>query len=454
MLLPIAVKGETRLQMKLADRMQFYKTPGVSVAFINNGQVEWARAYGTREAGGREPVTTETIFQAGSISKAVTAIAVLRLVEAGKLKLDEDVNQKLVSWKVPENELTKEKKVTLRRLLSHSAGVNVPSFMPGYLKTGQIPTLVQLLNGTKPATNLPIRVEQAPGGGFSYSGGGYTIVQQLLIDVVGKPFPELMDDLVFRPLKMKNTTFEQQPSTKIDRPVAAGHDANGQPPPGKWRMFPEMSAAGIWSTASDLARLAIDIEKAQRGKSKFLSAATVNEMLVPQAGRWGLGFTVDGEGSSRRFGHGGDNGEFSANLVAYATSGQGVVIMTNGVRGGRLISEILRSIAHEYGWPDFRAKEKTIVKVDPKVYADYIGRYQFEFSSDYVLTIIAEGDKLVTELKQPTSTSRTEIYPESETTFFRRDVDVEVMFVRDETGRVKRLIFRQDGQDFRLTRIQ
>ncbi|HVF47359.1 MAG TPA: serine hydrolase domain-containing protein, partial [Pyrinomonadaceae bacterium] len=148
---PVVVKGEPILPMRLRDRMQFYKTPGVSVAFINNEQIEWTRAFGVRETGTAEPVTTETLFQAGSISKAVTAIAALRLVEARKLRLDEDVNLKLRTWKVPDSEFTKEKKVTLRGLLSHSAGVNVPSFVPGYLKSEPAPTLLQILDGAKPA---------------------------------------------------------------------------------------------------------------------------------------------------------------------------------------------------------------------------------------------------------------------------------------------------------------
>lgn len=453
LLLPVIVKGEPSRAMKLADRMEFHKTPGMSIAFINDGRIEWARGYGVREAGTSEPVTTETLFQAGSISKAVTAIAALRLVEAGRLNLDEDVNRKLVSWKIPENEFTKAKKVTLRGLLSHSAGINVPSFVPGYLKNEQVPTLVQVLEGTKPATNLPIRVEQVPGSGFSYSGGGYTIVQQLLIDVVGKPFPQLMDDLVFRSLNMKHTTFEQQPSARVGSPLS-GHDSNGQPPPGKWRIFPEMAAAGIWSTPSDIARLAIEIQKAQRGRSKFLSAATVNEMLTPQAGDWGLGFSVEGEGPSRRFGHGGDNREFSTNFFVYTATGQGAVIMTNGFRGGRLIDELLRAISHEYGWPDFRPKEKTIAHIDPRIYADYIGQYQFEFSSDYLLTIAVEDGTLLTELKQPTSQSKAKIYPESETKFFRKDVDVEITFVRDDSGRVTHLIFNQDGGELRARRLK
>ena len=175
-------------------------------------------------------------------------------------------------------------------------------------------------------------------------------------------------------------------------------------------------------------------------------------MLTPLQGNWGLGFTVEGTGTSRRFGHGGDNREFNAYLVAYTATGEGVVIMTNAFRGGRLLGEVLRGISREYDWPDFRPKEKTIVKLDPRVSADYVGQYQFEFSPDYVLTVTAEDDKLITELKQPTSTSKTDIYPESETKFFRRDVDVEVTFVRDPSGRVTHLMWKQDGQDFRVNR--
>jgi CubicO group peptidase (beta-lactamase class C family) len=454
LLLPVVVKGEARVPLKLADRMQFYKTPGVSIAFINNGRIEWARGYGLREAGSREPVTTETLFQAGSISKPVTAIAALRLVQAGKLNLDEDVNQKLVSWKVPENEFTKEKKVTLRGLLSHSAGVNVSSFT-GYLSGEQVPTLVQVLDGVKPANSPAVRVEAIPGSRFNYSGGGLTIVQQLLVDVEKKPFPDLMREIVFEPLKMKFSTFEQPLPKNLLALAAAGHNGKGETPAGRWRVFPEMAAAGMWTTPSDLARLVIEIQRAQAVQSnKFLSAATVNQMLAAQSGDWGLGFSVEGSGRARRFSHGGSTQEFNSHLTAYNQTGQGVVIMANSLRGNALMNEILRSIAREYGWSDFQQKEKAIAKIDPKVYADYVGQYQFEFSSEYVVTISTQNGNLITELKQPTGQSKAELYPESETRFFRKDVDVEVSFVKDETNRVTHLIFHQEGQELRAKRIK
>ena len=455
LLLPVVIRGQPLEPMKLADRMRFFNTPGVSIAFINDGRIEWARAYGVREAGSGEPVTTETLFQAGSISKPVTAIAALRLVEAGQLPLDEDVNRSLISWKVPENEFTRHEKVTLRRLLSHIAGVNVPSFI-GYLADEPVPTLEQILDGVTPANTPPIRVEQVPGGEFRYSGGGYTIVQQLLIDRQRKPFPALMKELVIDPLQMEHSTFEQHPlPRRLANLAAIGHDYNGEPPPGKWRVLPEMAAAGMWTTPSDLARLVIELQRARTGQStKLLSAATVNQMLTPESGDLGLGFSLEGTGSGRRFSHGGSTLEFNSHLVAYVQTGQGVVIMTNSLRGERIIAELLRSIAREYAWSGFQPKERTIATIDPKVYNDLTGRYQFEFSADYVLAISTEGGKLITELKQPTSTSKAELFPESETTFFRKDANVEVIFVRGEGGRVTHLLFRQDEQELRANRVE
>lgn len=454
LLLPVSVKGEPSPLIRLSDRLRFYKTPGLSIALINNGVIEWTRGYGETESGNGKPVTATTLFQAGSISKAVTAIAVMRLVEAGKLDLDEDVNKKLASWKIPENEFTRQKKVTLRQLLSHNAGVNIPSFI-GYLTYEKVPTLVQVLDGVKPANTGPIRVVRLPGSGFSYSGGGYTIVQQLLIDVEKKAFPVLMKDLLFGPLGLRHITFEQQPLPPYLAGLAtAGHNYNGETPPGKWRIFPELAAAGLWATPSDLARMFIDIERSRAGRPKtFLSTASVNEMVTPQAGNWGLGFSIESVRGGPRYGHGGSTLEFNALVAIYAGSGRGVVIMTNGLRGNALMNEVLRSIAREYGWGDFQQKERTIAKIDPKVYADYLGQYQFEFSSDYSIKVDLNSGNLTTELKQPTSTSRATIYPESDTRFFRKDIDVEISFVRDQTGHVTHLILRQEGQDLRANRI-
>jgi CubicO group peptidase (beta-lactamase class C family) len=454
LLLPVIVKGQPSQPMKLADRMQFYKTPGVSIAFINNGRIEWARGYGVREAGSRETVTTETLFQAGSISKPVTATIALQMAQAGKFNLDEDVNRKLVSWKVPENEFTKREKVTLRRILSHSAGLTNHA-AGNYAVGAELPTLLQVLDGAKPANTPPIRVDIVPGSRWRYSGGGYGVLQQLIIDAGGKPFPTLAQEIIFDRLKMKHSTFEQPLPERFQNRAAVGHNRAGERIVGNWIVFPEMAAAGLWSTPSDLARFALEVQQSKIGKSnKILTAQTTDQMLTRQIENWGLGFVVEGAGRSARFSHGGDTEGYKCLLVMYQNTGQGAVIMTNSDRGERLTDEIMRSVAREYGWSEYQPKEKAIARIDPKVYADYIGQYQFEFSADYVLTISTETGNLITELKQPTGQSKAELYPESETKFFRKDADIEVIFVKNETGRVTYLIFRQDGQDLRARRIK
>ncbi len=261
-LLPAAIiKGQPLPLMTLAERMKYYNVPEVSIAFFDNGRVVWARGYGLADKGANKPVTPDTLFQAASISKSVTAFAALRLVQQGKLNLDEDVNLKLVSWKVPDNEFTKKEKVTLRRLLSHTAGMTVPS-VGGYRADEQMPTTVQVLNGEK-TSNDPVRVDRVPGKEFRYSGGGYVVVQLLLMDVTRKSFPVLMRDLVFEPLGMTNSTFEA-PLPKSLWPKAA------QPyegPPNGWFFYSAMAPAGVWTTPSDLSRFAIEIEKAALHKN-------------------------------------------------------------------------------------------------------------------------------------------------------------------------------------------
>jgi len=454
LMLPIVIKGQPSISMKLADRMQFYNTPGVSIAVINNGKIEWARGYGVREAGKKEPVTTETLFQAGSVSKPVAATMALHMVQRRRLALDEDVNKKLVSWKVPENEFTKEQKVTLRRILSHSAGLTNNS-AGNYTLGAELPTLLQVLDGIKPANTPPIRVDFVPGSRWRYSGGGYGVAQQLLIDTSGKPFPRIAQEIVFDCLKMKHSTFEQPLPERFQKTAAVGHNRNGETIAGSWLTFPEMAAAGMWSTPSDLARFALELQKSKAGQSnKILSTEMTKQMLTRQIQNWGLGLVVEGEGRSARFSHGGDTQGYNCQMNAYENMGQGVVVMTNSDRGGLLIDEIIRSVAREYGWTDYHPKEKVIATVDPKVYDAYLGQYELEISPDFVVTISAENGKLTMTLKQPTGQSSAELLPESENQFFRREVDFEMTFVKNDVGQVTGLIIRQGGAEYPAKKIK
>ena len=355
---PSVLKGETPIKMTLADRMRFYKTPGVSIAVINDGRIEWARGYGVLEAGGKELVTPETLFQAASNTKSLTAMVVLRLVEQGKLDLDSDVNKWLVSWKIPENEFTKDQKVTVQRLLSHTAGISNPGFI-GYPVDKPLPTFRQILEGEKPANSQPVRVQLKPGTKFIYSGGGYVILAQLIMDVTGKSFPEVMQKMLLEKLGMTHSTFQQPLSPALAATAAAGHLPDGKEMVGKWFVLPELAPDGLWTTPTDLARLLIEVQKARLGKSnKILSTKSINQMLTPQMENVALGWLVDGKDDSARFGFGGSNVGYKSRMLAYMNSGRGVVVMTNGENGAELTTEILRSIAAEYGWPDFHPERK------------------------------------------------------------------------------------------------
>jgi len=449
-LLPLVViKGEPDPAMKLTDRMRFYKTPGVSVAVINNGKIEWARGYGVLETGGNKPVTPDTLFQAGSISKPVAAMAVLRLVQENKLNLDEDVNKKLVSWKIPENDFTKEQKVTLRGLLSHSASITVSGFR-GYSSGEQVPTLLQILDGTAPANSKPIRVDGVPNNKYRYAGGGYVIMEQLLADVTGKPFPLFMQEKIFKKLGMNRSTYRQPLPKELWAAAAVGHNSNGEKTKGSWHTLPELAAAGLWTTPSDVARLAIEIQKSKIGKSnKILSVKIVNEMLTPQVGGWGLGFGLEEIGKFALFGHSGSNVGYKCMMVVYADTGKGVVVMTNSDRGIALSEEILRSVAKEYGWYDYLLQEKVIVSVDPRIYENYVGQYQI--ASDSYIVITNEEGKL---MAQRSGRSKNELFAESETDFFLKTADVQIKFVKDAQGKVTGLILRQDGSETPAQKIK
>jgi CubicO group peptidase (beta-lactamase class C family) len=343
-------ENEPPLQVNLQKLMEVYKVPGLSVAVIDNFRIVWAKGYGVTEPGGASPVTTKTLFQAGSISKPVAATGALYLVEHGKLSLDEDVNRKLVSWKVPENEFTKDQKVTLRRLMSHSAGLTVHGF-PGYAVDAPIPTLVQIFNGEKPANTVPIRVDFVPGTKFRYSGGGVTIEQQLVVDVTGEPFPQFMRKNVLDKIGMADSTYEQPLPSARAAVAASGAYGDGMAVRGKWHIYPEMAAAGLWTTASDLARFAIEIALSKQGKANHvLSQAMTNEMLTPQIENVGLGFFLGDKMNPGLFGHNGDDEGFQAVLTMYSDSGHGVAVMANSPNGITVANHLIKSIAREYGW--------------------------------------------------------------------------------------------------------
>jgi CubicO group peptidase (beta-lactamase class C family) len=447
-LLPaVMIKGQTTA-MKLADRIAHYKVPGLSVAVINDGKIEWARGYGVVEKDGGKPVTSDTLFLAGSISKPVAALAALRLVEQGKLDLDEDVNRKLKTWKVPENEFTKEKKVTLRGLLSHSAGLTVHGF-PGYAVDAPMPTLVEVLNGEKPANTAAIQVDVAPGSRWRYSGGGYTVMQQLCMDVTGKSFPELTRELVFTPAGMRQSTYENPLPKSLEASAATAHGRNGDKVKGRWHIYPEMAAAGLWTTPSDLARYAIEVQSALAGQSKILSREMARQMVTAQKGSHGLGPALDNaDKESARFSHGGVDEGFEAFFTVYCQGGRGAVVMLNANRAMPLAHELIRSIAREYNWPDYLEPERVLAKVDPAVYQKYAGLY--ELDDGFKITLTTEEGRL---WAQGQGQSRFELLPESEIKYFSNN-GIGHRFELGEDRGVAALIIEQGGRTMRAKRVR
>lgn len=386
-------------------------------------------------------------LQAGSISKPVAAMAALRLVQQQKLSLDADINACLTSWKLPSAPVAKETPVTLRELLTHTAGITVHGF-PGYAADAPVRTLVQVLNGEKPANTPAIRIETQPGAKWKYSGGGITIMQQCLIDVTKTPFPKLLHDTVLDPLGMTYSTYDQPLPADLLRSAATPYLANYKPVPGGPHIYPELAAAGLWSTPSDLARYAIEIQRGLQGKSnRVLSQDMIRQMLTSGMGNWGLGIQIGGAPSNPFFTHGGVDEGFESLLVAYENTGEGAVVMTNARGGTALAEEIIRSIAVEYGWPDHQPTVRTAVSVDPKLLAGYAGTYEIGPNFDLVVTV--EDGRLVT---QATNQPKFPLLAESDTKFFPIAFEAQLEFVKDDQGKVTHVILHQNGRDTKAPR--
>jgi CubicO group peptidase (beta-lactamase class C family) len=341
-----------QLHRALAAAMEKHDVPGASVAVMENYAIVAADGFGTLVAGGAEKVTPLTLFQAASISKPVAAAAALKLVDERKLELDAKANDLLKSWQIPAHETTNEQPVRLRHLLSHTAGLTVHGF-DGYAVYARRPTLVEILDGKPPANSEPIRSLLKPGYLFRYSGGGYCVLQQLLVDTTGTPFPQFMRDQVLGPLGMSRSTYEQ-PLPKTSAPDAArGHLEKHAVIPGGWHVYPEMAAAGLWTTPSDLALFAIDLSQSYAGNGgKLLSRETARRMMTVEKGTYGLGLSLRGEGQTLRFSHGGSNEGYKCLLLAYPMTGQGLVIMTNGDTGAAMFNDLVKLAAELYDWPE------------------------------------------------------------------------------------------------------
>jgi CubicO group peptidase (beta-lactamase class C family) len=458
----VRIADQPDIALDILDRMKSYYVPGLSIAIIDNYRIVFAKGYGVAEFGGNKRVDTTTLFLAGSISKPVFTSGFLRLVEQRKIPLDTDVNVLLKSWHLPESRFTEHEKVTLRRLLTHSAGLTVWGF-PGYALDAPVPTVPQLLDGAPPANTPAVRNDTTPGARWLYSGGGMTIAQLVSTDVSGEAFPALMHRLILEPAGMSHSTYENPLPVPRRGEAASGHEQIDTPVPGGFHVYPEMAAAGLWTTASDLARWAIALSRSYRGESGgVLSTAMAKQMVSRQVhqqppfgnGYWGLGISVAGDADSLTFSHGGRDEGFVADMFMRPNTGRGFVIMMNGVAGG-IMTEIERAFAEEYGFGAPPRVTRALVPVSPAKLGEYTGRYVGVAGSDTIrFDVRVTPDGKMLSFYNPASRRSIPIAPvgpdqflglegNGQWTFERADKNGAVTSLANGTGPNRRVLLRQ-----------
>jgi len=343
--LEILPPGTTTAQkLDLAEALRTLHIPSVDIALIEDGRLVWSGNFGT--------ASSDTIYQAASLSKLVSAVAALRLVERGALSLDRNVNDDLTGWHLPENSMALAHPVTLRGLLDMTAGVGVPGYV-GYEPGAPLPSLSQILDGLPPANSPPVLVEAVPGSRYAYSGGGYEIVQALIEGKTKLSYQDALESLVLRRAGMPNSYFLQPPPPNLAVRVAKGHDADGTELAGGWRVIAELAAGGLWSSAGDLANLLIALVRAYRSEpNALLTKAMVHTMMTRQDnGPYGLGGAVDGDGKDRVLMKRGQNVGYQGYMLIFPEAGQGIVVLTNSDNGTTLATALIRRAAAIYRWP-------------------------------------------------------------------------------------------------------
>lgn len=434
---PVYFEGDSTWTIE--ERMKHYHVPGLSLAVIENNKIIWSKGYGVMDEETKEPVTTTTLFQAGSISKPVAAYTALKMVEEGKISLDSNVNKYLRSWQLPDNEFTQQKKVALKHLLSHTGGLTVHGFW-GYSPDLPVPTLIQVLNGEKPANSPPIRVDKVPDESFRYSGGGYCIMQQMLIDVEGKDFPTITKEKVLQPLGMVHSTYTQPLPTDQLKLAATGYLPNGIMTKGKRHTYPEMAAAGLWTTAEDLALFAIDIQKGLKGEmSAVLSNDMVKKMTAPYYDKFiGMGIFLNDFGGEKYFGHNGWDEGFCALLTAHESNGNGVVVMINANQP-EFMNEVMRAVALTYGWKNVVPQYKKM-KMDTTRFASIRGRYRN--GNDGLLSIYSKGTRLFRKYIRGTET---ELFQVTDSTYAYKETETVVQFKISPADNRQHALLRDRG---------
>jgi CubicO group peptidase (beta-lactamase class C family) len=441
---PMRIEGED-VRWTMDERLAHYDCPSVSVAVIEGGELAWAHAYGAIEKGEARVPDAETIYSGASISKPIAAAVALRMVERGVFDLDADVNRYLSAWKVPDNAFTRERPVTLRHLLSHTAGTTVHGF--GAFPPDQpLPTALDTLLGRPPAVNPPVVVDKTPGGAARYSGGGTTAVQLMLEEASGLPFAELARREVFEPLGMTRSTFETPLPEAWRGNAAVGCEA-GDTIPGKWVICPQAAAGGVWTSPADFARFMIACRDAWLGKPGALIGPELARqmMTAPGGGEFGLGWELLARGGDVMMGHGGSNAGYQCESKLFLERGDGAVVMTNADSGLLFYWEVFAGVARAHGWDAFMPAPKRVVPLAPQDLDRFVGVYDIVSGVEMPeMRIWSEDGALVTQIEGMRGGPNRPLMGDDGRLFNRnRPSETEVIYGED--GRAEELIIRSFG---------
>ncbi len=447
------IKGQP--EWTLDERMKYYNVNGISIVVIKDFKIDWAKGYGLSDSLSGRQVNTATLFQVGSISKAINGLGVLSLVQNGKLDLDKEINEFLKSWKFPYDSLSKGKKITLANLLSHTAGLSGHGF-PGYFIGDTIPSLIEILDGKAPANTKAIRSEFEPSLKYKYSGGGTTISQLIIQDVVQQPYNYFMRKTIFDPLGMKTSSYEQPPSAANKKLLATGYLTNGKAVVGNYHIYPEQAAAGLWSNPSELAAYVIEIQQSLVGKSnKILSQEMATRYVMPFNSNYvtpypdeevALGVFSRKTGNERYFTHDGSDQGFKAKFIGSIKDGYGAVLMINS-DSREILEEVVNAIAFTYNWKNFIEPDKTVLKVNDDILDSYVGEYLFENDP---LSIIKVGEHLFVMVNK----IKMQMWFTSETEFFVLEQKAYSRFLKDEQGKVNGFFYKEDVFETTAKRVK
>jgi CubicO group peptidase (beta-lactamase class C family) len=428
-----SIKGNIQ-RMTIPQMMREDSIPGLSMVFIDKGKIVWTKNYGYANLEDSIQVDSKTIFTGASLSKPITSIAALHLVDKGILNLKEDVNLKLKDWKVPENGFTKNEKVTLERLIGHTSGIK-NDLWSNYLPTENMPTITQMLAGEKPSINPATSVISEPGSKFMYSNTGYSIIQKLMMDVTGKDFNTIINEIVFKPCKMKNSTFLQPIPESLMKNKATGYTKDLKPYP--YKLFPYLAAGGIWTTPSDLAKFMITVlDDYHKGANKLISKKTA-EMVFSKDPKT-LSFSKWYWNSDVVFRHYGSNQGFNCFMFGSVNNNQGIVVMTNSDNGFNLFDFIMRAVSEEYKWEYFRPEVFDAIKIDSISLQSYTGEYNWEGNS---LSLQMDSGHLV--LSSNGIINKAILVPVTKNTFILPSIPLKLIFPNDDPKKIQ--IYKPNG---------